>query len=85
VLIIAGNAKTETQATFNKELISNKFLYGSETSVSTTRDERWGSSVSIVTTLWTGRPELDFRHGQRFILFATASRPFLEVIQPPIQ
>jgi len=43
------------------------------------------SSVSIVTALWARRPGFDSREEQRFILFATASRPALGLNQPPIQ
>jgi hypothetical protein len=43
------------------------------------------SSVSIVTKLRIGRPRFDSRKGQKYFLFATASRPALEPTQPPIQ
>jgi hypothetical protein len=33
-----------------------------------------GSSVNIVTMLWTGRPGSDSQHGLRLFLLATASR-----------
>jgi len=36
-----------------------------------------GSSVSIVTTLQYGRLGLHFRQGHGFVLFTTASRPFV--------
>jgi hypothetical protein len=47
-----------------------------------------GSSVSIVTRLQAGRIQFDSRHRQWrdfFFLFATASRPVLGPIQPPIR
>jgi len=42
-------------------------------------------SVSIVTRLWTGRPEFDCQQGQGFILFATASKRNSGPIQPPVE
>jgi hypothetical protein len=46
-----------------------------------------GSSVSIVTRLWTGRPRFNSQQGQgrNFSLRLTASRPTLGPIQPRIQ
>jgi hypothetical protein len=44
-----------------------------------------GSSVSIVTDLRTGCPELNFRYEQGYFIFATAFRPALGPTQPPIQ
>jgi hypothetical protein len=44
-----------------------------------------GSSVSIVTRLWTGRPGFDCRQAGILFLFTTASRPALGPTQPPIQ
>jgi hypothetical protein len=42
------------------------------------------SSVSIVTTLWTGRPGFDCRQGLGTFLLATASRLVQGPTQPPI-
>jgi hypothetical protein len=42
------------------------------------------SSVSIVTSLWAGRPVFESRQGQGLFLFATASRPALRLTQSPI-
>jgi hypothetical protein len=41
--------------------------------------------IIIMTRLQTGRPVFDSQRGQKHFLFATASRPALELTQPPIQ
>jgi len=46
---------------------------------------RRSGSVSIVTRLRAGRPRLDFRKGQGFLLFITVSHSALGPTQPPIQ
>jgi hypothetical protein len=51
------------------------------TDISVSRD----SSVSIVTWLRARRPEFDYRQGQGFFFFATASRLALGPTQSPIQ
>jgi len=45
----------------------------------------WSEVVSIVSGLRAGRPVFDSRHGQKLLLFATASRPALGFTQPSIQ
>jgi hypothetical protein len=44
-----------------------------------------GSSVSIVTRLWAGRPGFNSRQGQGYFLIATTARPALEPTQTRIQ
>jgi len=39
----------------------------------------------VMTQLRDGRPGLDSRQGQEFLLFATAFGPVLGTKQPPIQ
>jgi hypothetical protein len=45
----------------------------------------WVSSVRIVSRLRDERPWFDFRKGKGFYIFATASKPVLGPIQPPVQ
>jgi hypothetical protein len=44
-----------------------------------------GSSDSIVTRLWSGRPWFYSRQGWNFLLFATVFRPALGPTLPPVQ
>jgi hypothetical protein len=55
--------------------------------VSCTRTMRRDSSVSIVTSIWAGRPGFHSRHQQQqgVFLFPKSSRPTLGPTQPPIQ
>jgi hypothetical protein len=47
--------------------------------------ERCGSSVNIVTRLWAGRPEFNFRQEMGLFLFTIASQPAVGSTQKPIR